>query len=230
MLPLDATEPPPEAPREIPVAGLSRPVQPWLLRLYRDGLRLTPRAGAPVIHLLRAELPTHVLLLDSGFTRRTLVVRKPLKRNFKLDPPGWSALTEWVGRDARLRMALRQRLAFGIPLGTLLVFAALLPPATPEAAGVAGRIWTATLGALLVAGAALARWRPHRVLLLMDCALIAVVAGSIVFRLAHGASPLWIILIVMQLLFVWSGVSLYRELAPSADRSGGDAATGGAPP
>lgn len=215
MLPVEPEGGTPAMPREFVVAGISRPAQPWTLRLFPDGLRLAPqREGVPPIHLLRAEVPTYAQLLDFGVTRRTLAVRKPVKRAFKLDPPAWSALTEWVGRDTRLRMALRQRLGYGVPLG-LLVLATSIPLSGDPEAGIPAVPFdplAATLGTLLVASALLARWRPHPVLFLVDSAWFAALAASIVVRVAFGDNPLWLILVVLQLLLVWSGLSLYRDL------------------
>lgn len=204
-----------EPPPELTVAGLSRPAQPWTLRLFPQGLRLTPqREGEPPIHLLRSELATHVQLVNFGVTRRTLAVRKPAKRNFKLDPQGWTQLMAWLGRDARLRIALRQRLGYGVPIGIMVLISSLPLPANPEAGtqGVAFNPVFAILGVALIVGAILARRRPHPALFLVDSAWFAVVAGTLVWRVIHGSSPLWLILAVMQLLLVWSGVSLFRDL------------------
>jgi hypothetical protein len=216
MLPLEADIEPgtQEPPREITIAGLS-PAQPWTLRLYSEGLRLTPqREGQPPIHILRSELATHVDLVNFGVTRRTLVVRKPKKRLFKLDPAAWAQLKAWIGRDARLRIALRQRLGYGVPIG-ILVLISSLPIPGDAVAGIEGVPFNplfAALGVLLVAGGILARRRPHPALFLLDSAWFAVLAGVLVWRVIHGGSPLWLILAVMQLLLVWSGLTLFREL------------------
>jgi hypothetical protein len=217
MLPFEAgiergTE---EAARELTVAGVSRPAQPWTLRLFPQGLRLTPqREGEASIHTLRSEIATHVELVNFGVTRHTLVVRKPKRRVFKLDPAAWAELLAWVGHDARLRIALRQRLGYGIPVGILVLISSLPVPGNPEA-GIEGFAFNplfAVLGVLLIAGAILARRRPHPALFLLDSAWFAVLAGTLVWRVIHGGSPLWLILVVLQLLLVWSGVSLFRDL------------------
>lgn len=217
MLPFEADverathEPPPG----IAVAGLSRPAQPWTLRLFPQGLRLTPeREGEPPIHILRSELATHVDLVNFGLTRRTMAARRPKKRLFKLDPAGWAQLTAWIGRDARLRIALRQRLGYGVPIGIMVLISSLPVPGNAEAgiAGVAFNPLFAVLGVVLIAGAILARRRPHPALFLVDSSWFAVLAGTLVWRVIHGGSPLWLILAVIQLLLVWSGVSLFRDL------------------
>ena len=205
----------PEPPREITVAGLTRPAQPWTLRLYDQGLRLTPqREGEPPIHILRSELATHVQLVDFGVARRTLAVRKPKKRLFKLDPTAWPQLTAWVGRDTRLRIALRQRLGYGVPLGIFMLLTSIPLPGNPQAGIPASPFnpLSATLGVLLVAGALLARRRPHPALFLLDSAWFSVLAVSLIVRVAFGGNPLWLILAGLQLLLVWSGVSLFRDL------------------
>ena len=72
---------------------------------------------------------------------------------------------------------------------------------------------TVVLGVLLIGSAILARRRPHPALFLVDSAWFAVLAASIAVRVAFGASPLWLILVALQLMLVWSGVSLYRDLS-----------------
>ena len=183
-----------DPPREFTVAGVSRPAQPWTLRLFPQGLRLTPqREGEPAIHILRSELATYVHLLNFGVTRRTLAIRKPRKYVFKLDPTPWEHLTAWVGRDAHLRMALRQRLGWGVPVGIFMLIISIPLPGD-AAAGIEGVPFSplpAALGVLLIAGAILARRRPHPALFLLDSTWFAVLAGSLVLRVIYGDNPLW---------------------------------------
>lgn len=204
-----------ETPGELIVAGLSRPAQPWRLRLFPQGLRLTPdREGEPPIHILRSELATHVDLVNFGVSRRTMAVRKPRKRLFKLDSAGWVHFTAWMGRDARLRIALRQRIGWGVPVGILMVLTSLPVPGNAEAGidGVPFNAFSATMGLFLIAGAILSRRRPHPALFLLDSAWFAALAGSMAWRVIQGGNPLWLLLAALQLLLVWSGVSLYRDL------------------
>lgn len=220
---------------ELTVSGLSRPQQPWTLQLFPEGMRLTPQQGGhPSIHILRSELSTHVHLMDFGLARRTLFVRKPVKRNFKLDPATWPTLTAWVGREAHLRMALRHRLGWGVPAGVLMVLTSVPVPGNPEA-GVQGvpfnALWAA-LGALLIAGAIVSRKWPHPVLFLLDSAWFAVIGATFVVRVIQGGSPLWLLLAALQLQLIWSGISLFRALsmAPATDGHRGPDAQPGAPP
>ena len=206
---------PDPSPAALTVAGLSRPVQPWSLRLFPEGLRLTPqREGEPPIHILRSELATHVDLVNFGLARHTLAIRKPRKRLFKLDPAGWAQLTEWVGGDARLRIALRQRIGWGVPLGVLMLLTSLPVPGNVDAGieGVPFNAFSATMGLFLIVGATLSRRRPHPALFLLDSAWFAALGGTFVWRVIQGGSPLWLLLAALQLLLVWSGISLFRDL------------------
>jgi hypothetical protein len=201
---------------EFTVAGLSRPAQPWTLRIFPQGIHLTPeRGGHPPIHLLRSEIATHVQLLNFGLTPRTLVVRKPVKRNFKLDQTAWPALTAWVGRDARLRMALRQRFGLGIWVGAILMLASI-PLGGDPAAGIPPKpfdLQAAALGALLIGGTLVSRRRPHPLMFLADSLWFVGIAMMIAIQVLNGRNPLWLMVVASQLLFVWNGVSLYRDFA-----------------
>ena len=101
-----------------------------------------------------------------------------------------------------------------MPIGILIAISSLPVPGSAQAGiePISFNPAFAALGVLLIAGAILARRRPHPALFLIDSAWFLVVAGTLVWRVAHGASPLWLFLAVPQLLLVWSGVSLFRDL------------------
>lgn len=76
----------------------------------------------------------------------------------------------------------------------------------------------AALGAVLIASALLARRRPRPWLFLLDSAWCAILAASLGFAVAQGASPFWLVAAALQLSLAWSGIALFREFG-SARRS-----------
>ena len=191
----------------------SRP-ESWSLRFFPNGFRVDPdAAGAAPIHVNRADAEARIDLVDFGLARRVLNVRKPGKHSFKLPADAWDELKRWLGREPRLRIALKRRVGMGIPMGILFLLSAI--PLEGDAAagieGLAGSPLNALLGVLLIAGAILARRRPRPWLFLLDSAWFALLAASIVFSVVKGASPFWLVLVAFQLGLVWSGIAHFRE-------------------
>ena len=220
---MSASDPavPPPAADGYAVTTVAARAERWRLRFFPSGLRLDPETTAEEpIHVNRSDALARLDLVDFGFTRRVLSVRAPKKRTFKLPPDAWDELGRWVGRETRLRIALKRRVGMGIPMGVLFLVSAI-PIKGDAAAGIEGipaNPLNAALGVLQIAGAVLARRRPRPWLFLLDSAWFAILAASIVFSVLHGASPLWLVLVAFQLMLVGSGLALFREFT-SARRS-----------
>jgi hypothetical protein len=216
---MSASEPAGAGPRPATthaVATLSNPPRAWTLRIFPAGVRLEPaEPGDEPVHVLRQDALERLDLVDFGLARRILTVRKPKKRTFKLDPAAWHDVREWLGYDARIRIALKRRTGFGIPMGLLFLLTSLPLPGDAQAGivGIPASPLNAALGAALVASAILARRRPRPWLFLADSAWFAVLAASLVFAVAHGASRWWLLAALLQLQLVWSGIKLFREFS-----------------
>jgi hypothetical protein len=207
----------------VPVPAAARPAAPehaatevtargqaraWTLRLFPEGLRLDPSDGdAQPIHVPRGDAADRLDVMDVALARRILVVRKPAKRTFKLEPAAWEAVVRWIGRDTRLRMALRKRVGLGIPWGIALLVMGL------PIAGLPGNALNAALGLMILAAAPLARRRPHRALFLVDSVFFGALAVTFADRWLGGGSLLWLAFAALNCWLVWRGIALFREFA-----------------
>ena len=206
------------SPSEYRAVEVSRQQRPWMLRLFPQGLRLEADDGADSIHLLREQAVPSLQLVDGLLARRVLSVRRPRKLALRLEPEGFRALRRWIGPADGLRIALRGRLSYALPIGTLFLLTSIPLPADP-AGGVADvrfDVASAIMGAALLLNGLLARIRPQRVLLLLDSFWFLALAAQTAYRIGSGASWLWAGLIALQLFLVRSGIGLYQDLAPDA--------------
>jgi hypothetical protein len=187
-----------------------------MLRLFPQGLRLEAEDGGDSIHVLREQAVPSLQLLDGLLARRVL--------SFRLEPEGFRALRRWIGPADGLRIALRGRLSYALPIGTLFLLTSIPLPADPASgtAAVPFDAASAIMGAALLLNGLLARIRPHRVLLLLDSFWFLALAAQTAYRIGSGASWLWAGLIALQLFLVRSGIGLYQDLAPDSPVFRGD--------
>ena len=203
----------PQAATVYAVTTLGARPQAWSLRFFPQGLRIDPETpGETPIHVNRGDALERLDLVDFGLARRVLAVRKPRKRTFKLPADAWDELTQWVGWDTRLRIALKRRVGMGIPMGVIFLVSAI------PMNGVPANPLNAVLGVLLIAGTFLSRRRPRPWLFLLDSLWFALLAASLVVTVLNGASRFWLVVVFLQLQLVWSGIAHFREFT-SAPRS-----------
>lgn len=203
---------------------VGRQQRPWRLRLFPQGLRLEAEDGAGSIHVLREQAVPSLHLVDGPLARRVLSLRRPRKLVLRLEPEGFRALRRWIGPADGLRIALRGRLSYALPIGTLFLLTSIPLPADPGSgvAAVPFDAASAIMGAALLLNGLLARIRPHRLLLLLDSFWFLALAAQTAYRIGSGASWLWAVLIALQLSLVRSGIGLYQDLAPDSAIFRGD--------
>lgn len=213
-----------DSPSQYRAIEVGRQQRPWLLRLFPQGLRLEAEDGRDSIHVLREQAVPSLHLLDGLLARRVLSLRRPRKLVLKLELEGFRALRRWIGPADCLRIALRGRLSYALPIGTLFLLTSIPLPADPTrgAAAVPFDAVSAIMGAALLLNGLLARIKPHRVLLLLDSLWFLTLAAQTAYRIGGGASWLWAVLIALQLYLVRSGIGLYQDLAPASPIFSGD--------
>jgi hypothetical protein len=211
-------------PSEYDAVEVSREQRPWRVLFFPQGLRLEAEDGRDRVHLLQDQVVSSLHVVDGLLARRVLALRRPRKLTLRLDPEGYRALRRWIGPAAGLRIALRARLSYALPIGTLFLLTSIPLPADPAsgAAAVPFDVASALMGAALLLNGLLARIRPHRLLLLIDSFWFLALAAQTAYRIGSGASWLWAILIALQLSLVRSGIGLYQELAPDSPIFRGD--------
>jgi hypothetical protein len=99
-----------------------------MLRLFPQGLRLEAEDGADAIHVLRDQAVPSLHLVDGLLARRVLSLRRPRKLALRLEPEGFRALRRWLGPADGLRIALRGRLSYALPIRTLFLLSSIPLP------------------------------------------------------------------------------------------------------
>jgi hypothetical protein len=187
------------------------PAKRWTLFLYRDFLAFEPRKGRD-FEIDREDLPEMVQKLESGlFLKRTLWVKLGSKTvAFQLPPDEFAAVKAWIGppTEEDLKVALKRRLKWVVPIGILFVLAA---------APVADQEWepvSLTLGLGLITTAWFAKLWPHRNIFLLDSLWFACLAGNSIWLLSQEWGWFRFFMLVVQLLCVKAGWSEYRQFGP----------------
>lgn len=183
------------------VADLSDAKKKWQLAIHPAHLALSDASGGQPYILLREGFPKDINYIEG---MRVLSVTKPLKVTLKLTPEATAAVTAWFGDAFLATTYLRRRYGFVLPWAVLWMVCALPLPA---GAGTEGRPFHTVdflLGAALVVGWALAKWRPHPGLFLLDFFWFGWLAVSWVLYIIEGRSKLWVLLV---LLLGWMAVT-----------------------
>jgi hypothetical protein len=217
-----ATDAPASPSQTLEAAEPGRSPRRWTLRLFPEGLRGEGQDDGASIHVLRAKLPDVVQLYDGWLLKRTLVVKKPRRTTLQLDPDGFRKLSRWIGGPTLLRMALRRRLSWTIPIGILFVVTSVPLPGDVEAGveAVPFNPISAVLGtALIVQGVASRLW-PRPVFFLLDALWFCGLAVDTVYRVTQGQSSYWLVFVVLQVGLAVGGLGLWRRFHGASDASG----------
>lgn len=178
------------------VTDLSDAKKKWQLAIHPAHLALHDASGSQPYILLRDGFPKDINYMEG---MRVLGVTKPVKVTLKLTPEATAAVTAWFGVPFLAAAYLKRRYGFVLPWALLWMICALPLPGS-GAAGTAGKPFHAVnffLGAALVVGWALAKWRPHPGLFLLDFFWFGWLAVSWVFYIIEGRSKLWLLLVFL---------------------------------
>lgn len=179
--------------------------QKWTLALHPDHLALSEAPELQPYVILRDELMKSAMLIEGI---RALVLQKPIKATFKLEPEGVSVLGDWIGKPIMARFYLKRRYGWVLPVALLWVFGSIPIPGDPAA----GRepspfdLIGLILGLTLVGAWAWAKWRPHPVLFLVDSLWFLVMAGHLALAVVSGRSKGWLVLVALLAWMVISGL------------------------
>jgi hypothetical protein len=190
----------------------------WTVSLDAEALTFAAGDGDESFQILRADADEKTELRESWFTDPLLLVSISKKKViFKLRRAQVAALKEWLGPPTirGLKVALKRRLAWNIPIGIFFVLVSLPLAADPEAGteAVPFDAVSAALGASLIAIAILARLWTRRILLLLDALWYLFLAIDIGVGIFHGKSPMWALLIIVLLMGAKSGFSEHQRFA-----------------
>ena len=200
-----------------PVATGSAPVFPlteigkksggeWTLTLLPSHLAIADAPGAQPYVILREQIMKTVVIMEST---RALILRQPRELMFKLTPEGLAALADWVGKSFLASFYLKRRYAWVSVWALLWVGGSLILLISPPRDGAPPfQLFNLLLGVALLVASALARWRPHPSLFLVDSLWFGTVAVQLTISITQGKSKGWYLLVA---LLAWSAITGFRH-------------------
>jgi hypothetical protein len=167
----------------------------WSLALHPSHLALgDPAADRPYI-ILRDQVMKTAMLLER---MKTFVVEQPRKLMFKLTPEGTKTLAGWIGKPILAAFYLKRRYSWVLPIAIIWLLGAIP----------VGDILGIALGAVLLLGWVIAKYRPHSALFVLDGVWMLVLAGTLIKDVfVDGRSKGWLALVA---LLIWVGIGGFR--------------------
>ena len=192
----------------------------WKVTLEADALTLAAVDGPPSesIQILRADAEEKIVLQESRFFFRHLVITiQKEKVVIELEPSQVALLKEWLGPPTirGLKVALKKRLNWCLPIGILFVLTSIPLPADPEVGleAVPFDAVSAFLGVSLIAITILTRIWFRRILFLLEGVWLSLLALSVTVHIFRGDSLWWAILVIVLILVAKRSFSEYQRFA-----------------
>lgn len=151
------------------------------------------------------------LLIES---MNVLALTKPVKTNYKLTPDATATLADWIGKALLARFYLRRRYAWVLPVAVIWMLGSLPLPGDTSAGvkPIPFDVIGFTLSVTLIASWALAKWRPHPVLFLVDSLWFLLLSAHLLKDVfVDGRGKGWLIFVVFALWMVVNGVKYFRR-------------------
>ncbi|MEW6111987.1 MAG: hypothetical protein AB1664_07645 [Thermodesulfobacteriota bacterium] len=184
----------------------------WKALLSQDRLKLESADGNHVVEIPNSEADEKLQLTESSIFPPFLLLFEPKRTAFKLDPDQLGRLKEWFGppTPARLQRVLKPRFSFCIAIGILYLVVSIPLPGDPVSGmdPIPFDPVGAFLGVSLLALALLAKFRPSRILLLLDAIWFLLLAVNVGIGIYSGNSPWWLLL---GAVLIWSAFEAYRD-------------------
>ena len=191
----------------------------WKVTLEADALTLAAVDGPPSesIQILRADAEEKIVLHEWLFVRMLVITIQKERVDVELERSQVALLKEWLGPPTirRLKVALRRRLYWCLPIGIMFVFSSLPFPANPEAGleAVPFDAVSAFLGVSLIAVSILTRIWFRRILFLWEGVWLSLSALNLTVGIFRGDSLWWAITVIGLILVAKGGFSEYQRFA-----------------
>jgi len=191
----------------------------WKVTLEADALTLAAVDGPPSesIQILRADAEEKIELHEWLFVRMLVITIQKERVDVELERSQVALLKEWLGPPTirRLKVALRRRLKWCLPVGIMFVFTSIPLPADPEVGleAVPFDAVSAFLGASLIAITILTRIWFRRILFLLDGVWFSLLALDVTVGIFRGDSLWWAISVIALILGAKGGFSEYQRFA-----------------
>jgi len=206
-----AIAPSAESPRVLTLSEVGKPGKQWALELHPAHLALVEVPGTPPYVILREEVMKGAMLIEG---MNVLALNKPTKASFKLAPEATAALADWIGKPALMLFYLRRRSAWVLPVAVIWLIGSLPISGNADAGNKAVPFDSIgfTLALILIGSWALAKWRPHPLLFLVDSFWFLLLSVRLLIDVfVEGRSKGWLIFGIFAGWLVITGVKHYRR-------------------
>ena len=191
----------------------------WKVTLEADALTLAAVDGPPSesIQILRADAEEKIVLHEWLSFKNLVITIQKERVDVELERSQVALLKEWLGPPTirGLKVTLRRRLNWCLPIGILFVLTSIPLPADPEVGleAVPFDAVSAFLGASLIAITILARIWFRRILFLLDGVWLSLLALDATVGIFRGDSLWWAISVIALILGAKGGFSEYQRFA-----------------
>jgi hypothetical protein len=175
--------------------------------LHPTHLTLADAPGVQPYVILREQIMKSAVLHEGI---RCFTVEQPRKIIFKLTPADTARLADWIGVPFLCRFLLRRRFGMILPWACLWILAGLVT-LLPNPAGGTGpgfQVTSIIWGLVLVGAWAMAKWRPHPGLFLVDALWFSWAGLNLGLSVWVGRNRWWLLLVVFLL---WMGAVAFRH-------------------
>jgi hypothetical protein len=188
-------------------SGKEKENRPWFLTLHPSHLTLADAPGVQPYVILRDQL-MKTAVLHEGI--RCFSIEQPRKIIFKLERADVARLADWIGVTLLCQFFLRRRFSLILPWACLWILGGLvsLLPSPDGRPGPRFQVASIVWGLVLVGAWAMAKWRPHPGLFLVDALWFSWVGINLALSVWHGRSRWWLLLVV---LLVWMGLAAFKH-------------------
>jgi hypothetical protein len=211
------TEPNPISPNQSALAPSTFDLEEMGKKDARWRLEIRPGDLA----FFEADDPHPFLILHDKFYREAVLVenmklltlKTGKKATFKLTPEATAAIAQWLGKSMLASFYLRRRYAWIIPVAAIWIIGSLPIAGNPQA-GIDAKpldLIGLCMGFALVIAWAIAKWRPHPILFLVDSFWFLCLAGYLINDVVHGRSKYWLLLVALSLWLVLTGLKYFAR-------------------
>lgn len=188
---------------------------PWKVTLEPDVLTLSACESTEQHQISKAQAWEKVEFFGAFLKNKFLSVKIPKAQLFEITPEQETLIKEWLGPPTikDMKLALKKRLKWSLPLGIMFIFISLPMSARPEAGleAIPLDLFGIILGVVLVGLSIVMRFWPRRELFLVNSAWFLVGIVKITYDIITGANWLWSIFLLLLLISVIDGFKQYRR-------------------
>jgi hypothetical protein len=198
----------------------------WNVSMNPESLTVTAADGNESFEILRGDREEKIEIRGAGFGESFLVIHVPKQITFKMQKTDSETVKQWLGPPTfkGLKIALKRRLKWCIPIAILFIVTSFPLPVDPEA-GLAALPFDPVslfLGVVLLGIALVSNIRPARNLFLVDAFWFFLLAAKVTVQVIQGDSLLWLIAIVFMVLTGFGGISEYKRFATMTNQTAGN--------